>query len=78
VTSEARKLLETALALPEDERAALVEALSDSFEFEPAELSPERRVEVGDRIAALEQGDVEAIPWSDVEARIRRTLGASA
>ncbi len=75
MTSEARKLLETALALPQDERAALVEALSDSFEFEPEELSPEWRAEVGDRIAALESGEVEAIPWSDVEARIRRTLG---
>lgn len=77
MTSEARKLLETALALPEDERAALVEALSDSFEFAPAELSPAWQVEVSDRIAALESGDIDAVPWTEVEARIRRTLGES-
>jgi putative addiction module component (TIGR02574 family) len=75
VTSEARKLLESALALPEEERMALVEALSDSFEFTPSELPPTWHAELADRIAALEHGDIEPVPWNEVEARIRKTLG---
>lgn len=75
MTSEARKLLESALALPEDERKALIEALSDSFEFTPSDLPPTWQAEVTDRIAALEHGDSDPVPWNEVEARIRKTLG---
>lgn len=77
VTSTAKKILDEALALPDDERAALMEALSDSFEPEPVELSPEWKVEIESRIAQIERGEVETVPWDEVEAKIRRTLGKS-
>jgi len=74
VTSTAKKILDEALALPDDERAALMEALSDSFDPEPAQLSPEWKAEVQSRIAQVERGEVETVPWEQVEARIRQTL----
>ena len=46
-----------------------------SLEIEPASLSSEWTAEVSSRIAQLERGEVEAVPWSEVEAKIRRTLG---
>lgn len=73
--SAARDLLEEAKKLPPDERQALAEALMDSIENEPASLSPEWTAEVSSRIAQLERGEVKAVPWSEVEATIRRTLG---
>jgi putative addiction module component (TIGR02574 family) len=75
VTSVARELLEQAKKLPHDERVAFVEALCDTFEDEAATLSPEWTTEVASRIAQLERGEVQAIPWSEVEAQLRRTLG---
>jgi putative addiction module component (TIGR02574 family) len=75
MTLPARDLLEEAKKLPPDERQALAEALWDSLESEPASLSPEWTTEVSNRIAQLERGEVEAVPWSEVEATIRRTLG---
>lgn len=75
MTSVARDLLEEAKKLPHDERQELAQALMDTLESEPTSLSPEWTAEVGNRIAQLERGEVKAIPWSEVEARIRRTLG---
>jgi putative addiction module component (TIGR02574 family) len=70
-----RDLLEEAKELPPDERQALADALWDSLESEPAALSPERTAEVSNRISELERGEIEAVPWSEVEATIQRTLG---
>ena len=78
MTSAARDLLEKATKLPYAERQALTEALWESLERESASLSPEQTAEVGNRIAQLERGEVRAIPWSEVEARLRRTLGQDA
>lgn len=75
MTSVARDLLEEAKKLPPDERHELAQALLDSLKSEPASLSPEWTAEVGSRIAQLERGEVKAVPWDEVEARIRRTLG---
>lgn len=74
MASTARKILEDALTLPEVEREALVEALSDSLDPTPAHLSPEWQSEIGNRIAQIERGDVEPIPWAAVENRIRVVL----
>jgi putative addiction module component (TIGR02574 family) len=75
VTSAAKRILDEALALPDDERAELIEALSDSLHPAPVELTPEQNAELEGRIAELERGDVEAVPWEEVEARVRRSLG---
>jgi len=74
VTSPTKKILEDALALPAKEREALVEALSDSLDPEAVELSPEWTSEIGERIAKIESGEAKAIPWDEVDARIRKSL----
>lgn len=74
VTAAAKKILEDALALTDDERLELMAALSDSFEPQPTELSPEWKAEIEDRIGQLERGEVEPVAWEQVEATIRATL----
>ena len=62
MTSATKKLLEEALALPEKEREALVEALRDSFDPEAVELSPEWTSRIRSRIAQIESGEAKTIP----------------
>lgn len=75
MTETARKLLDDALGLPPEDRRALAEALMDSVDDDRGELSAEWKAELAARIAQIERGEVHAVPWSEVEARIRRTLG---
>lgn len=74
MTSAARKILDEALALPEREREALVTALSDSLSPEASTLGPEWTAEIGQRLEALERGEVDLVEWEDVDARLRRHL----
>ena len=74
MTSTAKKILDEALALPEDERAALVDALNESLEAPEEDLSPEWKAEIAHRIEAVERGEPRLIPGDEVEARIRETL----
>lgn len=74
--AEAKKIFEEALALPEQERRILIDALSDTFEHDVADLSPEWKKEIQGRIAELESGAVEAIPWEQVEAEVHEVLKA--
>jgi len=69
-----KKLLEEALALPEREREALVEALSDSLDPEAVELSPEWTSDIRNWIAKIESGEEKTIPWNEVDARIKKSL----
>jgi putative addiction module component (TIGR02574 family) len=71
VTPAAEKILAEALALPADEREAVVEALSHSLD--PVELSPEWRAEIARRIETIERG--EAV-LNDAEAHLRAMLRA--
>ena len=57
-----KKLLEEALALPEKEREALVEALSDNLDPEAVELSPEWTSKIRNRFAQIESGEAKTIP----------------
>jgi putative addiction module component (TIGR02574 family) len=69
------QLLQAALALPEDERLELVEALlasqdrSGELPFDPAWLSEIRR-----RSAEVESGTVPLTPWPVVRERVRQRL----
>jgi putative addiction module component (TIGR02574 family) len=74
VTSATKKILEDALALPEKEREALVEALSDRLDPETVELIPEWTREIRSRIAQIESGEAKTIPWNEVDARIKKSL----
>lgn len=69
MTSPARKLLEEALALPEDERLELGEALLASVE---AGLDADTRDAVLRRAEEIATGAVIAEPWTEVLDRIRR------
>lgn len=75
VTSAIKKVLEDALALPREERATIVEVLSESLATERVELSPTWTAEVNRRLAEVESGTVRPIPWDEAEARIKRSLG---
>lgn len=44
MTAEAKRIFDEALALPEHERLALVEALSDSLEPSAVQLAPQWKV----------------------------------
>ncbi len=74
MTSTVKKLLDEALALAAAEREELVEALSDSLEPRPVELGADWSAEIGDRIGQLERAEVEPVHWSEVEARIAKSL----
>lgn len=75
MTAAAKKILEDALGLPEQERAALIDALADSLMSEDDELSPEWKAEIARRIETVERGESRLIPGDEVDARIRETLG---
>jgi putative addiction module component (TIGR02574 family) len=71
----AEQLFQAALALPEDERLELVEAIlasqgsSGGLPFDPAWLDEVRR-----RSAEVEAGTVPLAPWSAVQKRVRRRV----
>jgi putative addiction module component (TIGR02574 family) len=75
MSPEAEQLLQAALALPDDDRLELVEALltaegrSDGLPFDPAWLS-----EIQRRSAAVEAGTAQLTPWPVVRERVRRRL----
>jgi putative addiction module component (TIGR02574 family) len=76
VSSAAKKVLNDALALSEEDRVRVAEALLDSVPGESAaERSAAWRDEVLRRIAEVQRGEVEPEPWSAVKARIDRALG---
>ena len=72
--SEARKILEQALALADEEREELVAALSDSLSPEPVSLSPEWNTELTSRIEEIRSGEVEPVSWSEVKADLNKAL----
>jgi len=74
VTSTAKKILDEALLLPEEDRAALADALNESLQTPEDDLSPEWKTELARRIEAVERGESRLIPGDEVEARIRDKL----
>ncbi|MCA9686806.1 MAG: addiction module protein [Myxococcales bacterium] len=74
MTAEAKRIFEQALALPEDQRADLIDALADSLQDTREALSPEWTTEISRRISAVSRGESKLVPGDEVEARIRRAL----
>jgi putative addiction module component (TIGR02574 family) len=67
MTNQNQTLFDAALALPEAERALLVEQLLESLSPEPDELTDDEfYAELERRRAEIEEGLVRPIPWSDV------------
>ena len=67
----AEAVLKEALTLPEADRADIAGALLESIEpTSEAEVEAAWRQEVAARVAALDAGEVETIPWEEVRARL--------
>ncbi len=65
MASDPKKLLEEALQLPQEARAALAGSLIDSLDDQVDEDSEAVwKAEIAARLAELRKGSVESIPWS--------------
>ena len=64
-------VLKDAMALPAAERAEIAGTLLESLEPPPeAGIEEAWRAEVAARVAALDAGEVETIPWEEVRSRL--------
>lgn len=71
MSSNALRLLDEALRLPEQERAELALRLLDSVGAEPVgDIERAWIDEAKRRLIELERGEVSAIPWPQVRARL--------
>jgi putative addiction module component (TIGR02574 family) len=69
----ARELFDEAMRLDPPERAALIRLLIESLDAETDEgVEDAWRVEIERRMAELDSGAVETIPWEEVRARLER------
>ncbi len=69
----AQELFEEAMSLDPQERATLIRLLIEALdpEAEPG-IEDAWRVEIERRMAELDSGSVETIPWEEVRARLHR------
>lgn len=71
----AEAVLKVALGLSEADRADIAVALLESLEpEEEADVEAAWWREVATRVAALDAGEVETIPWEDVRSRLLARL----
>lgn len=71
----AEAVLKEALTLPEADRADIAGALLESLEPEQdVDVEEAWRREVATRVAALDAGEVETIPWEDVRDQLLARL----
>ena len=69
----ARELFEEAMSLAPEERATLMRLLIESLDAESEEgVEDAWRVEIERRMAELDAGSVETIPWEELKARLYR------
>lgn len=70
-------VLKDTLVLPETDRADIAGALLESLEPPPeVEVEAAWRQEVTARVAALDAGEAETVPWEEVRARLGARLSA--
>ncbi len=73
---DAKQLLEEALRLPDEERAALAGELIQSLETEvDADAEAAWSVEIRARLDRLDAGTATTIPWSEARRRIHAAAG---
>ncbi len=78
MNTKAKVLLEDALRLSESDRAEIAGALLESIEPDTDVAVEEAwREEVKARVAALESGEVQTVPWEEVRDRLFRRLSSS-
>ncbi len=77
MSTDNEQLLSAALALPEDDRLQLVEALIDSLQPEDVPAIDDSWHEViSRRSAELRSGKATPIPWEDVRKQGREKVGS--
>ena len=70
---EPNQILEQALSLPENQRAAIAASLLRSLDSEgDAETDAEWDAEVKRRLDEIDNGTVELIPWSEVKSKVQK------
>lgn len=75
MTKEVSELLQKALALPAEARAALAGSLLDSLEDSVDPTAEEAwRLEIARRIEDLDSGKVKPIPWAEARRQIADLL----
>ena len=76
MSDDVQELLQTALRLPDNERAdlaaSLIESLDQPFDADARDLWAE---EIRRRIGELDAGTVKAIPWDEARGIIAGRLG---
>ena len=71
MTRDAAQLLHEAMELPAEARAALADSLLDSLDSEiDADAEKLWREEIERRLALLDKGSAQLIPWNEVQARL--------
>jgi putative addiction module component (TIGR02574 family) len=71
MAKSARELFEEAMRLDPKERAALMRLLVDNLHAESEEGAEEAwRAEIERRIAELDSGQVQAVSWEELRARL--------
>ena len=72
MTNQAEKLLEDAMRLPPESRAALAGSLLSSLEpsDDEEDVATAWRMEVASRLEELDSGQVEAVSWEEAQRRI--------
>lgn len=71
MSPSAKKVLEDALHLPEDERASVAGALIESLHpGTDTGVDEAWETVIARRVRELEEGTAETIPWSEVRARL--------
>lgn len=81
MSEQTQAILNAAMSLPVAERSALANQLLLSLDEEPlteseiAAMDAHWAPEIRRRVAELESGQVQSIPWEEVDARIRNIVG---
>lgn len=73
--TQAQQILQTALALPRDDRAEIAESLILSLDDESAaEIEAAWAVEIKRRLESIDRGEVKMIPMEEVNHEMRERL----
>jgi putative addiction module component (TIGR02574 family) len=73
MAKSARELVEEAMKLGPEERATLMRLLIESVDAESEDgVEDAWRVEIERRMAELDSGTVQTIPWEELRARLYR------
>lgn len=69
--SSTKEILDRALEMPENDRAAIAERLIESLDAEPdRDVEEAWQREVQRRLSELDRGEIECVPWEEIKARM--------